>query len=139
MTLSRPISLLQGFSVVRVSLRIGCLMSSTDAFKTVELQLIASSYSYPPSWLSFHRHKTCPTSLLALVFYVPRLSRISINTLWTSETLIQWSTMYDNWKSRWLPRSGEKLPSNLTSNATVGQHKLTPPPTPDTSIAAAQC
>ena len=34
--------------------------------------------------------------------------------------------MYD--KSSWLPRSGEKLPSNLSSNATVGQHKLTPPP-----------
>ena len=54
------------------------------------------------------------------------------------ETLIQWSTMYDNWKSSWLPRSGAKLPSNLSSNATVGQHKLTPPPTLDTSIAVAQ-
>ena len=47
--------------------------------------------------------------------------------------------MYDIWKSSWLPRSGEKLPSNLSSNVTVGQHKLTPPPTLDTSIAAAQC
>ena len=47
--------------------------------------------------------------------------------------------MYDNWKSSWLPHSGEKLPSNLSSNGTVGQHKLTPPPTLDTSIAAAQC
>ena len=42
--------------------------------------------------------------------------------------------MCDDWKSSWLPRSGKKLPSNLSSNATVGQHELTPPPTLDTSI-----
>ena len=43
------------------------------------------------------------------------------------------------WKSSWLPRSEEKLPSNLSSNAIVGQHELTAPPTLDTRIAAAQC
>jgi len=55
---------------------------------------------------------------------MPRPSPFCINTLWTRETLIQWSTMYDN--------CVEKLPSNLSFNATVGQHKLTPPPTLDT-------
>ena len=84
------------------------------------------------------RHKTCPTPSLALMCYVPRLPCININTFWTREALIQWSTMYDNWKSSLLPRSGEKLPSNPSCNATVDQHKLPPPPTLDTSIAAAE-
>ena len=46
--------------------------------------------------------------------------------------------MCDDWKSSCLSRSGEKLPSSYSSDATVGQHELAPPPTLDTTIAAPQ-
>ena len=82
----------------------------------------------------------CPhlSSLIGSSHSMLLLLRISINTLWTRKTFVQWSTPCDDWTSSRLPRSGEKLPSNLSSSATVGQGKLNLPPAPDTSIAAAR-
>ena len=105
--------------------------SSNPSRLCVVLQLTASSYSILSSCLSRRRDSICPTSSLGLMFSVRRLSRTSINTFWTKDTLILLSSICDVYKYVWLSRSREKLPSNSSYKFTVGQLELTPSPPPD--------